>query len=81
MADDGAPVTCYKEGGFTDEGAGDLPIKVHICAPSTLPEGFVFEAEVGGPNARKTISVEVVSREGKTKRTSDILPCRLEVER
>ena len=61
MADDGAPVTSYKEGGFADEG-GDLPIKVHICAPSTLPEGFVFEAEVGGPNAKKTISVEVVSR-------------------
>ena len=37
----------------------DIPVKVHIIAPSTLPEGYVLEAEVGAPGSRKTISVEV----------------------
>jgi hypothetical protein len=50
----------YKEGAFTDEQASNLPVKVHIISPSTLPEGYVFEAEVGPPGNKKTISVEVV---------------------
>lgn len=51
--------TDYKEGAFADEPSNDIPVKVHIIAPSTLPEGYVFEAEVGAPGAKKTISVEV----------------------
>ena len=51
----------YKEA-FTNESAATdiIPVKVHIIAPSTLPEGYIFEAEVGAPGAKKTISVEVV---------------------
>ncbi|KAL7551668.1 hypothetical protein ACHAWF_014852 [Thalassiosira exigua] len=51
----------YKESGFADEPGAqeDLSTKVHIVAPSTLPEGYVFDAEVGAPDAKKTISVEV----------------------
>lgn len=37
----------------------DLPVNVHIIAPATLPEGYVLEAEVGGPGAKKNISVEI----------------------
>lgn len=52
--------TDYKESAFADEGGvKDIPVKVHVIAPSTLPEGYVFEAEVGAPDAKKTISVEV----------------------
>ena len=52
----------YKEAHFaSEESAKDIPVKVHIIAPSTLPEGYVFEAEVGAPGSKKTISVEVVS--------------------
>jgi len=51
--------TDYKESGFADEGRGDIPVKVHVIAPSTLPEGYVFEAQVGAAGAKKTISVEV----------------------
>ena len=52
----------YKESAFGDEEpVKDIPVKVHIIAPSTLPEGYVFEAEVGAEGAKKTISVEVVS--------------------
>lgn len=52
----------YKESAFADEGAAgpkDIPVKVHVIAPSTLPEGYAFEAEVGAPGAKKTINVEV----------------------
>jgi len=56
-------VTDYKESAFADEPTkGDIPVKVHIIAPSTLPEGYAFEVEVGAPGAKRTISVEVVSR-------------------
>ncbi|KAL3802328.1 hypothetical protein HJC23_007153 [Cyclotella cryptica] len=51
--------TAYKEGAFVDEQSKDIPVKVHIISPSTLPEGYVFEAEVGAPGNKKTISVEV----------------------
>lgn len=37
----------------------DLPVKIHIIAPATLPEGYVLEAEVGGPGAKKNVSVEI----------------------
>ena len=37
----------------------DVPVNVHIIAPSTLPEGYVLEAEIGAPGSKKTISVEV----------------------
>ena len=50
----------YKEA-FNNESATDVPVKIHIIAPSTLPEGYIFEAEIGAPGAKKTISVEVVS--------------------
>lgn len=51
----------YKEAPFSSEAdSGEIPVKVHIIAPSTLPEGYVFEAEVGTPGNKKTISVEVV---------------------
>lgn len=53
--------TAYKEGAFADEQSKDIPVKVHIISPSTLPEGYVFEAEVGALGNKKTISVEVVS--------------------
>ena len=54
--------TDYKEAPFSpEEAAVDIPVKVHIIAPSTLPEGYVFEAQVGAPGSKKTISVEVVS--------------------
>mmetsp|Transcript_9794 Transcript_9794/g.19282 ORF Transcript_9794/g.19282 Transcript_9794/m.19282 type:complete len:260 (-) Transcript_9794:1490-2269(-) len=50
----------YKEAPFSSEASsGEIPVKVHIIAPSTLPEGYVFEAEVGIPGNKKTISVEV----------------------
>jgi Cys-rich protein (TIGR01571 family) len=53
-------VTDYREGAFADEPLDkDIPVKVHIIAPSTLPEGYTFEAEVGAGEAKKTISVEV----------------------
>jgi len=56
-------VTDYKEGAFADEPQkGEdyvAPVKVHIVAPSTLPEGYAFDAEVGAIGAKKTISVEV----------------------
>ena len=54
--------TDYKEGAF-DNDQVDVPVKVHIIAPSTLPEGYEFEAEIGAPGAKKTINVEVVSVE------------------
>ena len=52
--------TDYKEGGFADEPSTDTPTKVHIIAPSTLPEGYAFEVEVGPEGAKKTINAEVV---------------------
>ena len=54
----------YKESPFPNEKVGidgDIPVKVHIIAPSTLPEGYQFEAEIGAPGLKKTINVEVVS--------------------
>ena len=57
--------TEYKESaGFDNDKVGingDIPVKVHIIAPSTLPEGYQFEAEIGTPGLKKTINVEVVS--------------------
>lgn len=50
--------TAYKEGGFAPEG-GEIPIKVHIIAPSAMPEGYVFEAQIGGPSNKRTINVTV----------------------
>ena len=55
------PETIYKEAPFAEEANTTIPAKVHIIAPSTLPEGYVFDAEVGPPGEKKTISVEVVS--------------------
>lgn len=52
----------YKESPFPNEKGeidGDIPVKVHIIAPSTLPEGYQFEAEIGAPGLKKTINVEV----------------------
>ena len=40
---------------------GDLPIMVHVRAPSTLPAGYTFEAEING-NPEKVFTCEVVSR-------------------
>ena len=65
-----ASETDYKEAAFiSDDVSKDIPVKVHIIAPSTLPEGYVFEAEVGAPGAKKTISVEVVADEVRYYRT------------
>ena len=55
------PETQYKEAPFAEEVKTTIPAKVHIVAPSTLPEGYVFDAEVGHQGDKKTISVEVVS--------------------
>lgn len=63
MADETQPeaTTDYKEGAFADEpvGGASPPVKVHVVAPATLPEGYVFEAEVGPIGAKRTIGVEV----------------------
>jgi hypothetical protein len=61
MASETEPETTYKEAPFADENREEIPAKVHIVAPGTLPEGYVFDAEVGPPGDKKTISVEVVS--------------------
>jgi len=61
MASETEPETQYKESPFADEVNNTIPAKVHIVAPSTLPEGYVFDAEVGPPGYRKTVTVEVVS--------------------
>ena len=61
MASETEPETTYKEAPFADENREEIPVKVHIVAPGTLPEGYVFDAEVGPPGDKKTISVEVVS--------------------
>ena len=61
MASETEPETTYKEAPFADENSEEIPVKVHIVAPGTLPEGYVFDAEVGPPGDKKTISVEVVS--------------------
>ena len=55
------PETTYTEAPFAEDNKNDIPVKVHIVAPGTLPEGYVFDVEVGPPGNRKTISVEVVS--------------------
>lgn len=36
-----------------------LPVKVHVLAPATLPEGYTFEAQVNGDPDR-TFTAEVV---------------------
>mmetsp|Transcript_11377 Transcript_11377/g.19484 ORF Transcript_11377/g.19484 Transcript_11377/m.19484 type:complete len:264 (-) Transcript_11377:165-956(-) len=59
MASETEPETQYKESPFADEVNNTIPAKVHIVAPSTLPEGYVFDAEVGPPGYRKTVTVEV----------------------
>jgi len=52
--------TDYKEAVFADEPVKvEVPVKVHMIAPSTLPEGYTFEAEVGAEGAKKTINVTV----------------------
>jgi len=51
--------TDYKEAPFSGEADTSQPVKIHIIAPSSLPEGYQFEAEVGSPGAKKTINVEV----------------------
>ena len=61
MASETEPETTYKEAPFAEENRQEIPVKVHIVAPGTLPEGYVFDAEVGPPGEKKTISVEVVS--------------------
>ena len=41
------------------DGDGRLPVLVHVTAPSTLPAGYTFEAEINGdPN--KVFTCEVV---------------------
>ena len=60
-SEEAEPETTYTESPFADEIKNDIPVKVHIIAPSTLPEGYVFDAEVGPPGDRKTVTVEVVS--------------------
>jgi len=51
--------TDYKEGGFADEPSTEIPTQVHIIAPSAMPGGYEFEAEVGAEGAKKTISAAV----------------------
>jgi hypothetical protein len=60
MASETEPETIYKEAPFAEEVKTVIPVKVHIVAPSTLPEGYVFDAEVGPPGNKKTVTVEVV---------------------
>jgi len=36
----------------------EIPVMVHILAPSTLPEAYEFEVEVGHANKTRTISVQ-----------------------
>ena len=45
-----------------DDGAGASapPMMVHVVAPSSLPEGYTFEAQVGN-DPERTFTVEVVS--------------------
>ena len=59
--------TDYREGDFADEPSAEVPTRVHIVAPSAMPEGYIFEAEVGAAGSKKTISAEVVS--------GCVLPC------
>ena len=40
--------------------AGAPPMMVHVVAPSSLPEGYTFEAQVGN-DPERTFTVEVVS--------------------
>lgn len=60
MTSETDPETVYKEAPFAEEANNVIPVKVHIVAPSTLPEGYVFDAEVGPPGEKKTVTVEVV---------------------
>merc|ERR1711966_469455 len=51
--------TDYREGDFADEPSAEVPTRVHIVAPSAMPEGYIFEAEVGAAGSKRTISAEV----------------------
>jgi hypothetical protein len=42
-----------------DPDASTPPVMVHVVAPATLPEGYTFEAQIGG-NVERTFKVEVV---------------------
>jgi len=61
MASETEPETSYEEAPFAEEVITTIPVKVHIVAPSTLPEGYVFDAEVGPSGHKRTVTVEVVS--------------------
>lgn len=50
----------YKIAGDAEAGTGQPPMMVHVVAPSSLPEGYTFEAQVGG-DPERTFTVEVVS--------------------
>ena len=52
--------TEYKIAGEAEGSAGQPPMMVHVVAPSSLPEGYTFEAQVGG-DPERTFTVEVVS--------------------
>ena len=51
--------TAYKQDQFSDELPTSPPVKVHIISPSTMPEGYVFDAQIGVPGNKKTLTVEV----------------------
>ncbi|KAL7441455.1 hypothetical protein ACHAXM_011502 [Skeletonema potamos] len=59
MASETEPETSYEEAPFAEEVITTIPVKVHIVAPSTLPEGYVFDAEVGPSGHKRTVTVEV----------------------
>eukprot|EP00978_Attheya_sp_CCMP212_P021762 scaffold63993_cov49-Attheya_sp.AAC.1 len=51
-----------------DPNASTPPVMVHVVAPATLPEGYTFEAQIGG-NVERTFKVEVPPggvKEGET---------------
>lgn len=51
-----------------DPNASTPPVMVHVVAPATLPEGYTFEAQIGG-NVKRTFKVEVPPggvKEGET---------------
>ncbi len=42
----------------------DIPIKVHVIAPSTLPEGYIVDAEVGVPGAKMVFQASMRPKPG-----------------
>lgn len=52
--------TEYKIAGEAEGSTTPPPMMVHVVAPSSLPEGYTFEAQVGG-DPEQTFTVEVVS--------------------